>query len=498
MKTVIGIDLGTQSSKILMYDYEKRRIAARASAPHDLISDDTGRSEQESSWWIDALQKAFAEIPEDLRATAQALAVSGQQHGFVPLDAAGNVIYRVKLWNDTSTVRECRELTEGFGGAGALLRGPGNLILPGYTAGKILWLKKNEPEVFFRLAHILLPHDYLNYLLTGELSMEYGDASGTGLLNIRERNWNRRLCDLIDERVYAMLPKLRSPEMGAGRVCRRAAQLFGIPEGIPVATGGGDNMMAAIGTGAARDGFLTMSLGTSGTLCAFSSHPIIDNEGIIAAFCSSTGGWLPLLCTMNCTVASEKARRLFDVPVSELDARAGSSPPGSEGVVVLPFFSGERAPNLPRARASIMGLNMVNMKRENIIRASMESAIFAMKQGLESLRKLDMEVRRITLTGGGAQSRVWRQMVADITDLPVHVSFTHESAALGAALQALYFFLRTTESGSFLGGSSLEKLAAEHLNQKNDIIEPGRNRAGYAEAYARYAEYLEILKPLYS
>ncbi|WP_319477640.1 xylulokinase [Marispirochaeta aestuarii] len=495
MKTVIGIDVGTQSTKVVFYDYENKRIAATGSASHDILSRDDGTSEQEASWWISAIQESMSRVPGEIRETAVAVGLSGQQHGFVPLDKDGNVLYRVKLWNDTSTVAECEEITRAFGGEDKLFQQVGNLILPGYTAAKILWLKKHQADLFARMAHVLLPHDYVNFVLTGEYSMEYGDASGTGLLNIRDRSWNAELCGVIDPKLITMLPEPRAPGDGAGTVSGEAAKRFGIPRGIPVSTGGGDNMMAALGTGTVRDGQVSMSLGTSGTLFAFSSKPIIDSAGTIAAFCSSNDGWLPLLCTMNCTVATEQTRKLFDVDVDQLDALVGSVPPGSNGVTVLPFFTGERVPNLPFARASIMGLSSTNTGRENILKASMEAAIYGMRLGLNSLSELGLSARQITLTGGGSKSRVWRQLAADITGVPVRLPNFHDSAALGAALQALWYrdvFENTA------GVSSMADYVEEHTgSQETELIEPGKNRDGYQEGYEHYARYIELLTPLY-
>jgi xylulokinase len=419
--------------------------------------------------------------------------VSGQQHGFVALDGDGEPLGPAKLWNDTSTVAQCDEITRAFGGRERLIAEAGNPLLPGYTAGKILWLKQNRPADFRRMKHILLPHDYLNFLLTGQYSMEYGDASGTGLLDVRARRWNAELCAVIDEDVLSMLPDLRGPEQGAGWVSAAAAERFGIPEGIPVATGGGDNMMAAIGTGAVADGSLTMSLGTSGTLFGYCSSPVVDDEGIIAAFCSSTGGWLPLLCTMNCTVASEKFRSLFDVPLGQLDGLVAGVPAGSEGLIVLPYFTGERIPNLPRARASVLGMNLQNATQAHMLRASMEAAIYGLKIGLDGLERLGMKAERITITGGGSRSRLWRQIAADITGLPIELPVHADSAAMGAALQALWYL-----EGPVRGGDEdIARICAEHLGGDGEIVYPSANRASYEAGYLEYRRYLDLLSPLY-
>jgi len=516
MRTVCGIDLGTQSCKVLLYDFDARRVVALAQSPLGMIEGDDGTREQEAAWYEKALSACFDAIDPGLRETIVGIGVSGQQHGFVPLDESGSPLRPVKLWCDTSTKAECAELTaaaapggeaggdeagdgeaggdEATGGEAALLAETGMLMLPGYTAPKILWLKKHEPEAFARLRHILLPHDYLNFLLTGEYTAEFGDASGTALFDVRSRAWSSRICALIDPGVVDCLPRLLEPEESAGRVNSEAATKFGIPEGILVSAGGGDNMMGAIGTGTVRDGFLTMSLGTSGTLCGYSDSPVVDPKGNLAAFCSSTGGWLPLLCTMNCTVASEKIRTLLDLDLTAFNALAAKAPIGSEGLVVLPFFNGERIPNLPEGRASVNGATAANFTRGNLARAAFESAIFGMKIGLDSFRALGFEAREIRLIGGGAKSPLWRSIAANVTGLPVRIPSGEEAAAMGAAIQALCLVERS--SG---GKASIEELVDAHivLDDKSTVLpEPAAVRR-YEDAYETYSTYLAALSPLY-
>ena len=495
MKSLCGIDLGTQSCKVILYDPETRRIVARAQAPLSIIARNDGTREQLASWYEEALCTCFGSISPQLRATIVAIGVSGQQHGFVPIDWYRRSIRPIKLWNDTSTAEECEELTALIGGEEELLAETGLLMLPGYTAPKIYWLKKHEPENYKRLRHVLLPHDYINFLLTGSYLTEYGDASGTALFDVRKRTWSHRICNLIDPNLVDYLPALIEPSTPAGRVGAQAANRFGIPEGALVSAGGGDNMMSAIGTGTVRNGCLTMSLGTSGTLYGYSSSALVDPEGKLAAFCSSTGGWLPLLCTMNCTVASEQIRSLFGMSIEEMNHRAAMAPIGAEGIVVLPFFNGERVPNLPKGKASILGGTATNFSKENIARAAMEAAIFAMLIGLGSFKRLGFAAYEIRLTGGGAKSAVWRDIAANVTGLPVRVPKEEEAAALGAALQALWCYECIQRSRPV----EIETIVDMHVNfDEGSNVEPEKLKVmKYEAAYAEYERYLGALTPLY-
>jgi len=495
MSYYLGIDLGTQSLKALIYDAETRSIAASASSPLELHSGDDGAREQQASWWLEALHAAIGKLPGELRRGVVALGVSGQQHGFVPVAASGEVLAPVKLWCDTATTTECDEITQRFGGAERCIAEVGNPILPGYTASKILWLKKHRPDAYAELATVLLPHDYLNFYLTGERFMEYGDASGTGLLDIRQRQWHRGMAAALDpdRDLSRCLPPLLEPGEAGGQLRSQRAAELGLPAGIPVACGGGDNMMAALGTGTVRAGRLTVSLGTSGTLFTHADQPCIDAGGHLAAFCSSTGGWLPLLCTMNCTVATEQARQLFQLDFEGVDTLLQQSAPGANGVVVLPFYNGERTPNLPNGRGCIMGLTLNNNSRANILQASMEAAVFGLRGGMEAIERVGCPVDEIRLTGGGSRNPHWRQMIADVFNLPVHMPALDEGAALGAALTAMI-----TERG-LVDHQAAADLVDEHVRcdtSATALPDPERYER-YANAYQHYQRYLSLVQPLF-
>jgi xylulokinase len=492
MNTVLGIDLGTQALKVVCYDFENREIAAVESAPLDLYQGEAGVAEQQSHWWINALREAVGKIDPDVRASVRAAAVSGQQHGFVAVDESDEVLAPVKLWCDTSTEAECDEIMEAFGGRDACIEKVGNPIVAGYTASKIRWLRKKHAQVYRKLDCILLPHDYLNLYLTGERCMEAGDASGTGFLDISERRWSAEMLRAIDpdRDLLKCLPPLRTANETIGTLRQNIASEFGLPPGIPVGIGGGDNMMGAIGTGNVRPGNVTMSLGTSGTVYAYADKPVIDPEGNIAAFCSSTGGWLPLLCTMNCTVTTELMRGLLGADIAEFESRIAASSRGAEGVITLPFFNGERTPNLPNARGCIVGLNSQNTRPENILRSAVEGATYALRFGIEELAALGVEAEEIVVTGGGSKSEKWRQLVADICGAPVTVLDQDEGAAFGAALQAL----------QVVEGGTIGQLVAEHISKdRQRSCEPRRAAVNfYRDSYQDYQRAVAAISTLYA
>jgi xylulokinase len=493
MKTVCGIDLGTQSCKVVIYDYEKKAVLARSQEPVDMIAENDGAREQKAEWYDAALKACFDRLDADLKKTVAAIGISGHQHSFVPLDENGKPLYNVKLWCDTSTAPECDELTKKAGGEAALIAETGLPMRVGYTAPKVQWLKNHKPEAFEKLAHILLPHDYLNRLLSGEYTAEAGDASGTALFDVRKRAWSKKVCDYIDPKVFACLPRLVAPGEPAGAVSASAAALYGLPQGALLAAGGGDNMMGAIGTGTVRDGFLTMSLGTSGTLFGFSNTPVIDPTGNLAAFCSSTGGWLPLLCTMNCTVASEEFRKLFGLDVKALDAEGAKSPIGAGGITVLPFFNGERTPNLPNGRASVNGVTAANWSRENLTRAALESAIFGMRIGMEGFNDLDFKAKEIRLIGGGAKSKLWQSITANVMNLPIRIPSGDEAAAMGGAIQAVWTLEKAAGKNT-----TIDAVCEEHVSMEGKTVPPETESvAAYDRAYAEYSKYLGALEGLY-
>ncbi len=495
--TVLGIDLGTQSLKALFYDYERREILAIVSAPLELERRADGSAEQRAAWWTEALEACLRKTPADVRESVQAIGVSGQQHGFVPMSEDGEVLAPVKLWCDTSTQSQADAIEGACGGRDRCIAYAGNPVLVGYTASKIRWLKEAQPELYARMSRILLPHDYLNWILTGEASMEYGDASGTGLLDVRARDWSGELLAAVDSQrdLRECLPPLLEAGELVGKTTESFAERYGLPAGVPVATGGGDNMMAAVGTGNVTAGRLTMSLGSSGTLFACADAPVVDPQGEIAAFCSSTGGWLPLVCTMNCTLGTELIGALVGSPARDLDRQIGGVEAGAGGLITLPFFNGERTPNLPRGKGCLLGLTSHNCSPGFLLRSAVEGATFALRYGLDRLRELGVSGNEIVLTGGGSNSAVWRQIVADVCGLPVTVLQQTEGASFGAALQALWA-LRVQQDGS----ATVANVVAEHLSRDEALCtEPASQAADfYSQQYAKYQQAVRNVTPLYA
>ena len=439
---LIGVDSGTQSTKVLIVDSRDGKVLASASQAYDLIPDlPPGAKEQHPHTWREATASAIRQGLRQAKAVAAdvvAIGVSGQQHGFVPLDSQGDVIRPAKLWCDTSTAPECDEIMDKLGGLKKTIKLVGNAVLPGFTASKILWLKKHEPKNYKQLATVLLPHDYLNFWLTGQKVMEYGDASGTALLDVRKRRWSSAIIDAIDPELVGKLPPLLSSDKPAGRLQLSTAKQLGLNPDVLVSAGGGDNMMGAIGTGNTRPGVITASFGTSGTIYACADKPIIDPEGEIAAFCDSTNQWLPLLCTMNVTIATEMVRNDFQWTHERFAAESGRVPPGSSGLLLLPYFEGERTPNVPNGTGVWLGVNSKTFEAGHFARASMEGVTLGMNYGLRRLAELGVTPTQIRATGGGAKSKVWRQIMADVFNTEVVTLKVSEGAAYGAALQALW------------------------------------------------------------
>lgn len=486
----LGVDCGTQSTKVVVVDVQAGKLLGEASRPHHLIEGDNGRREQSPDEWITAFIAAFHEALDraGIAASAiRAIGVSGQQHGMVALDAAGQPLHPAKLWCDTESNPQNSRLVERLGGEQGCLDKLGLVLQTGYTASKIAWLREQHPEAYGRIDSILLPHDYLNYWLTGEKVAEAGDASGTGYFDTRRRCWHFEVFGEIAPELDAerVLPRLIDSRQPAGQVRTALARQLGLADGVLVSSGGGDNMLGAIGTGNISPGMVTMSLGTSGTVCAHAAEGIEADSALLANFCASHEGWLPLICTMNVTSATTRIRELFGLDIAAFNAAIGNAAVGCGGITVLPFFNGERVPALPEASASFHGLTSRNTSAENLCRAVVEGATFGLRYGLELLGPLAFQVSQIRLIGGGARSPVWRQIVANVTDTEVICPEVTDAAALGGAIQAAWC----------AGEGTLEALCADlvKVDQASRATPEVADVSHYDEAYARYLGVLDRL-----
>lgn len=491
----LGIDCGTQGTKAIILDAVSGEVLGQGAASHSLISAANGRREQDTRQWLDAFATATRRALLAARVDGQSIlgiGVSGQQHGLVLLDDQGQVLRPAKLWCDTETTPENDRLLAHLGGEQASLERLGVVIAPGYTLSKLLWTKEQHPEVFSQIAHILLPHDYLNHWLTGRSCSEYGDASGTGYFNVRTRQWDVQLLRDIDPsgRLQAALPELIDAHQAVGTILPDIAQHLGINPRAQVSSGGGDNMMGAIGTGNIQPGAITMSLGSSGTVYAYADWPNVAADCAVATFCSSSGGWLPLICTMNLTNATGLVRDLLDLDIDQFNALVAEAPIGADGVSMLPFFNGERVPALPHASGSLSGLTMSNLTRPNLCRAVVEGTTFGLRYGLDLLRHNGLQSRSIRLIGGGSKSAVWRQIVADTMNTPVICTEQSEAAALGAAIQAAWCVSRA--SGNELSLADLCERCVK-LDPASETLPVADNVRASQQAYERYRQHVATL-----
>ena len=482
----LGIDSGTQSTKTIALDLETGEILASAQQAYGFVeAQGEGAMEQDPAVWINAVERTISQVLEQLgnrRSEVTGIGVSGQQHGLVLLDAANAVVRPAKLWCDTSTTAQCAELTRTLGGEARVVELTGNAMLTGYTAPKILWVRQNEPQNWAETASVLLPHDYINWWLTGVKSMEFGDASGTALLDVKTRSWSQPVLDAVAPGLGEKLPPLRHSSEPAGMLREELCSKWHLSSSVTISSGGGDNMMGAIGTGNVRPGIMTASLGTSGTLYAFSPSPVIDPKGEVAAFCDSTGSWMPLACTMNVTLVTELTRELFEGWSHDRYAEeAATVPAGSDGLLLLPYLAGERTPNLPRGSGVLCGITVKNLTAAHLARASMEGVTLGLAYGLERFRALGVKPTEIRITGGGTKSTFWRQLCADVFGVPTVCLTSSEGAALGAAVQAAW------AAGEDHSEAALHALCNRlvTLDESTRCLPDPKNSATYAELLDR-------------
>lgn len=438
----IGLDCGTQGTKAIVWD-GYNSVLGMAYQAHDIISNDKGKQEQQPSWWLAAAKLAIKGALQRASITGdaiKAIGISGQQHGLVVLDQYDRVIRPAKLWCDTETTDDFELFKQNLLPK-TFVDIIGIQVPVAFTIAKLAWLKSNEPENFQRIVKVMLPHDYLNFCFTGEYLCEAGDASGTGYFDTRSHSWNQEILDKLEFGPLFKLPKIIDSRQAHGQIRSALAAELGINPKALVASGGGDNMMAAIGTGNVVPGVLTMSLGTSGTVYTHADKQI--NSPIfpdINAFCSSTNGYLPLCSTMNVTSATTAFRQLFSCSIEQFERQISGVPEGCKGLQVFPYFVGARLPNLPKAKASIQGLNSNNFNQAYLLRSVVEGVCFNLARGVEIMQESGLRFEQVSVIGGGSNSATWRQMIADICEMEVVSPTETEVGALGAAMQARWCY----------------------------------------------------------
>jgi len=421
MAVVVGVDSSTSASKVEARDADTGALLASGRAPHPATT--PPRSEQDPRDWERALHDACAQagVPDTHRPAA--IAVGAQQHGMVVLDGRCEVLRPAKLWNDTESAPQAARLVDELGPAKwAMLAG--SVPVASFTITKLAWLREHEPEIFDRVRHVVLPHDWLTFRLTGELVTDRGDASGTGYWSPATGEYSDALLQLVGLDV-AVTPTVLGPTTAAGTW-----------HDAVVGPGTGDNMAAALGLGLAV-GDVVISLGTSGTVFTVSDRAVADATGIVAGFADATGHFLPLACTLNATKVTDTVARLLGVSLAELDRLALSSEPGAGGVVMVPYLDGERTPNRPTATGTLHGLRS-DVQPQHIARAAFEAVVCSLLDALDGLRAAGVptEGGRLVLAGGGARSDAYRHVLADLAQRPVVVPATEEHVALGACVQA--------------------------------------------------------------
>jgi len=450
MRYLLGIDVSTTGAKALIMD-PSGNVVAIATTEYPLSTPRPLWAEQSpQDWWDGACSSIRAALHQAglTGEDVQAVGLTGQMHGLVMLDAAGSVLRPAILWNDQRTERQCGEILEKCGGVDNLVAMTGNAVLPGFTAPKILWVQENEPEVYARVAHILLPKDYVRFCLTGEHATEVSDASGTSLLDVARRRWSERMLDALSI-PREWMPRCTESQEISGRITREAALRCGLKTGTPVAGGAGDQAAQAIGSGVIQPGIISVTCGTSGVVFAFSDTFAAETHGRLHAFCHAVPGAWHLMGVMlsaggslrwlrDCLGEPERttARNRGEDPYDLLTREAANAPPGCDGLVFLPYLTGERTPHPdPRARGAFVGLT-VRHNKEHLIRAVLEGVSFGLRDSLELIRNLGVPIEQVRASGGGARSSLWRQIQADVfgTEL-VRVNVT-EGAAYGAALLA--------------------------------------------------------------
>lgn len=501
MEYVIGVDLGTSGTKTVLFSTDGQPIASKT-IEYPLYQPQNGWAEQAPEDWWHAACGSMKEVisksginPKDIKG----IGISGQMHGLVMLDKSGNVLRKSIIWCDQRTAAECEEITNKVGAA-RLIELTANPALTGFTASKILWVRNNEPEIYEKCAHILLPKDYVRYMLTGEFATEVSDASGMQLLDVPNRCWSDEVLSKLGIDKSLLAKVYESPEV-TGKVTAQAAELCGVPAGTPVVGGAGDNAAAAVGTGTVQDGIAFTTLGTSGVVFAHTDKLSIDPKGRVHTFCCAVpGAWHVMGVTQAaglslkwfrdnfCSDEMVAAKGLDKDPYYLMDKQAERIPIGAERLLYLPYLMGERTPHLdPNCRGAFIGLSAMHT-RQHMLRAVMEGVVYSQRDSVEVLRSMGVKINDMLACGGGGTSPLWRQMLADVYGCPVKTVVSKEGPALGVAI------LASVGTGIY---KSVQE-ACKEVIKTNPAQNPiAANSAEYEKFYKMYTELYPALKESY-
>ncbi|MBC7251676.1 MAG: xylulokinase [Anaerolineae bacterium] len=499
MAYFLGIDVGTTGSKSLLIT-EKGQVTASATVEYPMYTPQPQWAEQNpQDWWqatVESIRKVLttSQVPPD---QVMGVGLTGQMHGLVLLNKEGAVLRPCIMWNDQRTGPQCAWITERVGPQ-RVLQLTGNPVLPGFTAPKIIWVREHEPEIYEQVAKVLLPKDYIRYRLTGEFATEVSDASGTSLFDVGRRRWSQDMLEALDIPAE-WLPECYESPVVSGYVSQAVAEVTGLKAGTPVVGGGGDQAAQAVGSGIIETGLISVTIGTSGVVFASTDEFVIEPEGRLHAFCHAVPGKWHLMGVMLSAGGSfrwfrdtlgqtekEMASLLGQDPYELLTAEAASAPAGCEGLLFLPYLTGERTPYPdPNARGVFMGLTLRHDKR-HLVRAVLEGVAYGLRDSLELMKNLGTEIHQVRASGGGARSELWRQILADVFDSELVVINVTEGAAYGAALLAGV-------------GAGVYKDVAEACRQTIEVVqrtEPvPENTALYRELYPVYRTLYSALKP---
>ena len=490
---ILGIDVGTGGSRAVLVSEDGSVLASSTTEHAPFTSPQTAWAEQEPSDWWRASQQAIRDVikasgvdPKQIRGVG----LTGQMHGAVLLDEAGDVLRPSIIWCDQRTDEQCEWITQTVG-AKRLLELTCNPALTNFTLTKLLWVRQHEPEIWSKVRHVLLPKDYVRFRLSGEYAIDVADASGTLMLDVTHRHWSDELLGLVDIDKALLPPVFESPEVCA-KVSEEAAGITGIPAGTPIVAGAGDQAAGAIGMGITRPGAVSVTLGTSGVVFAATELPSLDPGGRLHTFCHAIPNrWHVMGVTQAAGLSLRWIRDQFCAPgysYAELSKEAAAVPPGCDGVLWAPYLMGERTPHLDSSvRAALTGL-AASHTRGHVARAVMEGVAFSQRDSFTIFAELGVPVNKVRVTGGGARSTLWKQIQADVYNHAVETIAADEGGAYGAALLA----------GVGTGVWPSVDEACDQYVKGAEVVEPiAENRAVMDNQYKRYSRIYPALKAIY-